>query len=96
MVIVAGASKDRATPRTVLAVYPLESRILIEGANMVTKHLKPNAQNPTGSIIKQEAPLHISNVMLWDAKAGAPTRVRRERSEAGFTRISKKSGVEIK
>jgi large subunit ribosomal protein L24 len=63
---------------------------------MVTKHLKPNAQNPQGGIVKEEATIHISNVMLWDAKAKAPVRIKRERTEGGFKRISKKSGEEIK
>jgi large subunit ribosomal protein L24 len=63
---------------------------------MKTKHLKPNAQNPQGGIVKEEAPIHISNVMLWDAKAKAPSRISRVRTETGFSRISKKSGEVIK
>lgn len=96
MVVIAGDDKDRTNPRSVLAVYPRESRVLIEGVNVVTKHLKPSAQNPQGGIVKREAPIHISNVMLWDPKAKAPTRVRRERNEEGVQRISKKSGELIK
>jgi large subunit ribosomal protein L24 len=93
--VVAGDDKDRAQPRTVLAVYPQEGRILVEGVNMVTKHMKPNAQNPQGGIVKVEAPINISNVMLWDAKAKAPVRITRQRTEKGFSRISKKSGEVI-
>jgi large subunit ribosomal protein L24 len=63
---------------------------------MVTKHLKPNAQNPQGGIVQEEAPMHISNVMLWDAKSKAPVRTKRERKEGNFVRISKKSGEEVK
>lgn len=96
MVVIAGDDKDRSNPRKVLAVYPQKSRVLIEGVNMVTKHLKPNAQNPQGGIVKEEATIHISNVMLWDAKSKAPVRIKRERTEGGFKRISKKSGEEIK
>jgi len=96
VVVIAGDDKDRSNPRKVLAVYPQKSRVLIEGVNMVTKHVKPSAQNPQGGIVKEEAPIHISNVMLWDAKAKAPVRVKRERKEGGFTRISKKSGEEVK
>lgn len=96
MVVIAGDDKDRSNPRKVLAVYPQKSRVLIEGVNMVTKHLKPNAQNPQGGIVKEEATIHISNVMLWDVKAKAPVRIKRERTEGGFKRISKKSGEEIK
>ena len=96
MVVITGDDKNRTTPRQVLAVYPSESRILVEGVNMVTKHLKPNAQSPQGSIVKEEAPINISNVMLWDAKSKAPSRVSRTRTETGFSRIYKKSGEVIK
>ena len=95
MVVIAGDDKNRTAPRTVLAVYPQKSRVLIEGVAMVTKHQKPSAQNPQGGIVKQEAAIHISNVMLWDAKSGGPVRVRRERSETGVARVSKKSGESL-
>lgn len=96
VVVIAGNDKNRTTPRQVLAVYPLKSRILVEGVNIATKHLKPNAKNPQGGIVKEEAPIHISNVMLWDVKAKAPTRIRRERKDGKAIRISKKTGQEIK
>ncbi len=98
VVVISGADKDRATPRTVLSVIPDEKspRVLVEGVNIKTKHKKPNAQNPQGSIVKEEAPVALSNVMLWDAKAKAPARIRRERNEGKAIRISKKSGEVIK
>ncbi len=96
VVVIAGDDKNRTTPRLVLSVSPSEGRILVEGVNMVTKHLKPNAQNPQGSIVNEEAPIHISNVMLWDAKTKGPSKVSRVRTETGFSRISKKSGEVIK
>jgi large subunit ribosomal protein L24 len=96
VVVISGDDKDRSQPRKVLSVIPSESRVLVEGVNLVTKHLKPNAQNPQGGIVKEEAPIHISNVMLWDAKAKAPARIKRERTETAFSRISKKSGEAIK
>jgi len=96
VVVIAGDDKNRTTPHQVLTVYPSEGRVLVEGVNMVTKHLKPNAQNPQGSIVNEEAPIAISNVMLWDAKTKGPARVSRVRTETGFSRISKKSGEVIK
>lgn len=96
VIVVAGDDKDRNKPRKVVAVYPQKGRILVEGVNLVTKHLKPNAQNPQGGIVKEEAPIHISNVMLWDAKAKQPVRIKRERKEGSIIRISKKTGEEIK
>lgn len=94
--VIAGNDKNRTTPRQVLAVYPLKSRVLVEGVNIATKHLKPNAKNPQGGIVKEETPIHISNVQLWDAKAKAPARIRRERQDGKAIRISKKTGQEIK
>ncbi len=98
VVVIAGDDKNRSQPRVVLAVHPNDERptVLVEGVNMVTKHLKPNAQNPQGGIVQEEAPVHISNVMLWDPKSKAPARVKRNRTETGFVRVSKKSGEAIK
>ena len=96
VVVIAGDDKDRNTPRVVLSINPSEGRALVEGVRMVTKHLKPNAQNPQGGIVNEEAPIAISNLMLWDAKTKAPSRVKRERNENGFVRTFKKSGEVIK
>lgn len=96
VVVISGNDRDRTTPRQVLTVYPLKSRILVEGVNVVTKHLKPNAKNPQGGIVKEEASIHISNVMLWDPKAKQGVRIRRERTDGKAIRISKKTGQEIK
>lgn len=96
VVVITGSGKDRATPKRVMAVYPSKEKVLVEGVNTVSKHKKPSAQNPQGGIIQEEAPIHISNVMLWDAKAKAPVRIKRERTETGFSRVSKKSGEAIK
>jgi large subunit ribosomal protein L24 len=93
--VIAGDDKSRTTPRQVLAVYPLKGRVLVEGVNIVTKHVKPSAKNPQGGIVKQEAPIAISNVMLWDAKAGAPVRVSRELKDGKTVRISKKTSQAI-
>lgn len=96
VVVTTGDDKNRTQPRRVLAVYPQKSRILVEGVNMVTKHKKPSAQNPQGGIIQEEAAIHISNVMLWDAQTKSAVRIKRERTETGFKRVSKKSGQEVK
>ena len=96
VVIIAGDDKDVTKPRKVLEVYPEESRLLVEGANIITKHTKPSAQNTKGGILKKEASIHISNVMLWDAKKGAATKVKRSRETGKLVRISKKSGEVIK
>lgn len=64
---------------------------------MVAKHTKPSAQYPQGGIIRKEAPIHVSNLMLLDPETGKPTRIGRRRNEAGkLVRYSKKSNKEIK
>ncbi len=83
-------------PRKVLEIILEKGKVLVEGANIITKHTKPTSQNTKGGIIKKEAPIAISNVMLWDAKAGAPTKVKLTREEGKLVRISKKSGEVIK
>lgn len=93
--VIAGNSRDLSVQREVLAVYPEQSKVLVQGVNVVSKHKKPDAQNPQGGIVKVEMPIHISNVQLWDAKASAPTRVTRERKDGKVVRISKKSGEQI-
>lgn len=96
VVVISGNDRDRSTPRKVIAAYPKLDKVLVEGANMVTKHMKPTAQNPQGGIVKLEAPIHISNVALWDASAKGPTKVRIERKDGKPVRVSKKTGKEIK
>ena len=74
-----------------------DGRAIVEGANLVSKHTKPNAATPNGGIIKKEAPIHISNLALVDPKSGKATRVGRKLNDAGkLVRVAKKSGEEIK
>src|ERR1700759_5681960 len=81
----------------VLEVIKKKYRAVVEGANMVSKHTKPNAATPNGGILKQEAAIHISNLMLVDPKSGKPTRVGRAKGKDGkLVRIAKVSGEEIK
>ncbi len=66
--VITGDDKDVKKPRKVLEIFPDKERVLIEGVNIVTRHTKPSARDTKGGIVKKEAPIHISNVMLWDAK----------------------------
>ena len=93
--VIAGDSKG--TEGKIIEVILANGRAIVEGANLVSKHTKPNAANPNGGIIKQEAAIHISNLALVDPKTGNTTRVGRKRNDAGkLVRVSKKSGEEIK
>ena len=96
VVVITGDDKDLKKPRQVLEVLVEDGRVVVEGVNIVTKHTKPSAANTRGGIVKKEAPIHISNVMLWDAKTGGPTKVKRSRETGKLVRISKKSEGVIK
>jgi large subunit ribosomal protein L24 len=96
VVVITGDDKDLQKPRKVLAVLPDEAKVLVEGVNIQTRHTKPSATNTKGGIVKKEAPIAISNVMLWDPKAGKGTRIKRSRENGKLVRISKISGEEIK
>lgn len=82
----------------VIKVFPKENKAMVEGVNLISKHTKPNAANPQGGIVKQEAKIHISNLILIDPKSGESTRVGRRRDEktGKLVRISKKTGEVIK
>ena len=95
VVVIAGDDKDLSKARTVKKVLDDEGRVVVEGVNIVTKHSKPSAQNTKGGIVKMEAPIHISNVMLFDPKEKGGTKVSRERENGKTVRISKKSGERI-
>ncbi len=96
VVVITGEDKDLKKPRTVLEVITEKSKVLVEGVNIVTKHTKPSAQNTKGGILKIEAPIAISNVMIWDAKSGGPSKVSRTRENGKLVRKAKKSGEVIK
>ena len=89
--------EDKGKTGRVLRVLITKGRAIVEGVNMISKHTKPNAQNPQGGIEKTEAPMHISNLNLVDPKTGKPTRIgRKENSKGKLVLYAKKSGEEIK
>jgi len=93
--VIAGESKGQKG--RVLEVNRDKNKALVEGVNMVSKHTKPNAKAPQGGILKKEAPIHISNLMVVDPTSGKPTRIgRRLNDKNKLVRYSKKSGEEIK
>ena len=95
--VVVLAGEDKGKTGKVLKVLVEKNRAFVEGVNMVSKSTKPSAKNPQGGIVKQEAPIHISNLSLVDPKSGKATRVGIKVTEDGKkVRIAKKSGEEIK
>ncbi len=93
--ILAGDSKGKTGK--VLEVNTETYKAIVENVNLATKHSKPNAKNPNGGIVKQEMPIHISNLMLVDG-SGKATRISRKKDDKTnkTVRVSKKSGEVIK
>ena len=91
------SGNDKGKQGKVMSVDPKSQRAIVEGVRIISKHTRPNAEHPQGGIIKQEAPIHISNLMVVD-NDGKPTRIGRKKDEktGKLVRISKKSGEIIK
>ncbi|GAB6934793.1 50S ribosomal protein L24 [Calditerricola yamamurae] len=88
------AGKDKGKKGRILKAFPKKQRVLVEGVNLIKKHVRPSPDNPQGGIITVEAPIHVSNVMPIDPKTGQPTRVGYKILENGKkVRIAKKSGA---
>ncbi len=87
------AGNDKGKKGKVLQVLPDKYRAIVEGANMITKHVKPSASKPEGGREQKEASIHLSNLMLVDPASGKSTRIGRKQNEAGkLQRFSKKTG----
>ena len=86
------AGDNKGQQGKVLEVDPAKQRAIVEGVNLCKKATKPNAKNPQGGIVEQEAPIHISNLQVLE-----PTRIGRKADAKGkLVRYAKKSGEEIK
>ncbi|MBO5831300.1 MAG: 50S ribosomal protein L24 [Alistipes sp.] len=91
------AGDNRGQQGKVLSVDAAKQRAVVEGVNIIKKATKPNAKNPQGGLLEQEAPIHISNLQPIDPKSGKPTRIGRKANDNGkLVRYAKKSGEEIK
>lgn len=86
------AGNDKGKRGRVLRVFPERERIVVEGVRMMKKHTRPTQRDPQGGIVEREAPIHVSNAMVIDAK-NEPTRVAKRRLEDGRrVRVAVRSG----
>jgi large subunit ribosomal protein L24 len=93
--VLAGDSKGQEGK--ILSIDKVKNRAVVEGVNLVSKHTKPDAKNPQGGIVKKEASVHVSNLMLIEPETGKVTRVGRKLNEnKKLVRYSKKTGEVIK
>ena len=93
VVVIAGKSKGKEG--SIIKVLRDENKVVVEGVNMIKKHIKPNGQE-SGSIVETEAPIHASNVMILDPKTKKPTRIGHTTNKAGKkVRVAKKSNENL-
>ena len=94
--VVVLTGKDRGKQGTVRSILTKDSRVLVEGVNIIKRHQRARQQGQASQIIEREAPVHISNVMLIDPNDGQPTRVGfRRREDGSLVRVGKRSGEDI-
>ena len=86
---------DKGKRGRVLRVLVDDHRVIVEGVNLVHKHLRRSQQNPQGGRVRREAPIHVSNVMPIDPESNEPTRVRVQVEGGRRVRVSKRSGAAI-
>jgi large subunit ribosomal protein L24 len=94
VVVITG--KDKGKTGKVLRVEVARERVVVSGINIRTKHVKPvPGSSEPGGIVKEEAPVHVSNVALIDPKDGKATRVRTEVRDGNKVRVAVRSGEVI-
>ena len=82
------SGNHRGKTGQVLKIFPDKQRVIVKGVNLVKRHTRPTQNDPQGGIVEKEAPIHLSNVMLWDEKSKMPTRVR-------FKKLSDEKGSKV-
>jgi large subunit ribosomal protein L24 len=90
------SGEDRGRKGRVLKVLAEKERIVVEGVNFIKRHTRPSRSLPQGGIIKREAPIHVSNVMLICPKTNVPTRVRSQYLEATGKKSRQKARIAVK
>ncbi|MGL4373411.1 MAG: 50S ribosomal protein L24, partial [Turicibacter sp.] len=90
VIVISG--KDKGKEGVVLVASPSKSKVIVEGVNVVKKHVRPSQTNPDGGIVEFEAPIHVSNVMIVDPKTGKPSRIGYKIVDGQKVRFAKKSG----
>jgi len=92
--VITGSSKG--TIGEVLRVMPKDEKVIVEGVNLVKKHLKPTQANPDGGIVEKEASIHVSNIAIYDAKAKKTSKVGYKIEKGKKVRVLKKTGAVLK
>jgi len=89
------SGNDRGKRGRVLRLMPKQDRVIVEGVNLVFKHMRRSQSNPQGGRIRREAAIHVSNVMPIDPETNKPTRISKKLEGGKRIRVARRSGVEI-
>ena len=93
--VVVLSGKDKGKQGKILSVLPKESKVIVEGVNVATRHTKPRKQGEQGGIVKREAPIYACKVQKVCPKCNKPTRIGHKVEGGKKVRICKKCGAEI-
>lgn len=93
--VVVTAGKDKGKTGEVLQVLAKQDKVIVEGVNNVTKHIKPSQADPEGGIVTREAPIHVSNVAFYDSKAKSAVKIGYKLTDDGKVRVNKKTGADL-
>lgn len=91
--VISGKSKGKVGK--VLEAFPKENRVIVEGVNIQTKHVKPRSVNQPGGIVQTEGKIHASNVLLYSEKSGKGVRTRTEIHDGKKVRVEAKTGTKL-
>lgn len=86
------AGSDKGKTGEIIQILRKENRVIVEGVNMVTKHIKPSQVDPEGGIVTREAPIDASNVAYYDSKAKKPVKLGYEIVDGEKVRVNKSTG----
>ena len=92
--VVVLSGRDKGKTGEVISSLPKESKVIVSGVNVATRHRKPSQANPQGGLERREAPMHISKVAIA-TKDGKPSRVRFETQDGKKVRVAVKTGEKI-
>ena len=93
VVVITG--KYKGVKGRILKVFPKDERVIVENVNFIKRHTKPRSQTQPGGIIEKEAPIHVSNVMLFNANLNTVTKPVIKIINSNRIRVCKKSGDEL-
>ena len=89
------SGKDKGKTGEIVSASPKDSKVVVSGVNIATRHKKATQENPQGGLERREAPMHVSKVAIIDPRDGKATRVRFDTADGKKVRVAARSGEKI-